>query len=220
MGANTSNPSGSNSFQALIDSVRREAVKAAEEEVNRIHTNAKERAARLLADAKLEAEQIVADARNEAKQFETSSEDAIRRASRDMILELESALLTQLEAVYEREARAVLTGDSLPEIVQSLIENWSQDQPNEPIEVLVNRTDLEKLEEIGLQGLRDDLKSGVSLQSFEGIEAGVRIGTADGAAHYDFSPRTLARWMSRFAGPRLGRILREAVGKATNQKID
>lgn len=206
-----SEASSPSQFQGLIDTLRDEAVEKAEKESARIVTAAEKRAAKMLADARSEAEGIVTAATREAEQSENSGNDALQRASRDVLLSLESAITDQLDVVIQRETRAVLRGEALAVTVRTLVEKWSFEEDETPeLEVLMNEADLSSLEEAGWHGLKEDLLEGVAFRPVPDIEAGLRIGQKDGSVHYDFTARTLAEWMSRFVTPRVRDMLREA----------
>lgn len=200
----------SSPFKALITSVRNEAVREAESEVERIHTKATEKARHLVKNAEHEAQQILDQAREEALQFQKASEDAVKRASRDVLIAMESAILAQLNAVLLRETREAMNGESLAGIIRTLVENWRQERPDEPLELLLSPANLRELEEVSWAGLKDEFRRGVTLRPVEGIDAGLRIGAVDGAGHYDFSSETMVAWLSRFIGPNLRAVLRES----------
>lgn len=204
-----SDASQSNKFQSLIDNIRDEGVKEAEERAQRILTNAEKRAAQLLAEAHERADAIVSEARSTAQKTESAGHDALRRASRDVLLSLEETIVAQLDAVIHRETRTAIRGETLSVIVRKLVENWNFESEAAKIEVLVSEDDLKSLEEEGWHGLKEELLNGVHLRPVPGVEADLRIGEENGSVHYDFSAQTLSEWMGRFVRPRIREVLRE-----------
>lgn len=202
-------PEASGGFQSLIDSVREEAIARAEAEVSRILTKAEEQSRQAIAEAKEEAGRITAAAREQAGQFEASALESLTRASRDVILGVESALVAQLEVVLNREATKAMSSDVLSGILGKLAENWRNDDGAE-LEVLLSPADLEALEGVSRDGLAQQLLAGVALKPSPNVSAGLRIGLRDGHVHYDFTARTLADWLSQFVSPRLREVLRQA----------
>ncbi len=204
--AETDSPS---SFQGLIDSLREKAVEEADAKADGILAAAEKRATEILNRARAEADQIVTEAQREAETLQTSVQDALRRASRDVLLSLESEVTAQLDAVMHRETRSLMHGEVLATMVRSVVEKWSLDSEAGGVEVLLSESDLAALEEAGWHGLKDRLLEGVEFRPVPDVEAGFRIGHKDGTVHYDFTARTLAEWMGRFVTPRVRTILRE-----------
>ncbi len=205
----TDQPEASSAFQSLIDSIREEAIARAEAEASRILTKAEERSRQAISEAHEEAGRITVAAREEAARFEASARDSLKRASRDVLLGVESALVAQLEAVLTREITESMRGEILSDILGRLIQNWRNDDAAE-LEALLSPADLEALESVARNGLAQQLLAGVTLKPSPSVSAGLRIGLRDGQVHYDFTAEALAEWLSRFVSPRLREILREA----------
>lgn len=209
MSTKSGQPEASGSFQSLIDSVREEAIARAEAEMNRILTQAEEQSRQRIEEAKEEAGRIIAAASEEATQFEASARVSLKRASRDVLLGVESALIAQLEAVLTRETAEAMSGDVLSSILGKLADHWRKDDGAE-LEVLLSPADLEMLQRASHNGLAQQMLAGVALKPSPNVSAGLRIGFRDGLVHYDFTARALAEWLSQFVSPRLREILREA----------
>lgn len=212
MATTTDSPSPSQ-FQGLIDNLREKAVEESEAEAKRIVSAAERRAADTLAKAKREAEAIVSEAEALAEKREAAGHDALKRASRDVLLSLEAAITGRLDAVLKRETRAVVRGEVLAAMVRALVEKWSPDAGDGKLEILLSQDDLEALKEAGWQGLQEELLDGVVLRPVPGVEAGLRIGRENGTIHYDFSAEILAEWMGRFVTPPIRELLRQAAGE-------
>jgi|GEM_PF-1366395 len=198
-------------FQGLIESLRREAVETAETEAARILASAEKRAAEILATARKSAEDIVTTAEREARRNEEASRDALHRASRDVLLSLESALAARLDAVLLRKTVETLRSDLLAEAIRALVDRWAPHEESPVFEILLSHDDLAQLEESALAALRDSLAAETHFRPVPDVDAGLRIGRHEEAVHYDFSAQTLAEWMGRFLTPRMREKLREVV---------
>lgn len=219
MSTESDQPETSSAFQALIDSIRKEAIEQAEAEAGRILTKADEQARQTTSEAKEEAVRITETAREEAAQFEASARESLKRASRDVLLGVEAALVAQLQVVLTHEATEAMRGDGLSGILENLAANWHNDQGAE-LEVLLSPADLEALEGVSQNGLAQKLLAGVVLKPSSNVSAGLRIGLRDGQVHYDFTAAALAEWLGQFVGPRLREILREAAVEAQVQTAE
>tara|TARA_R110002096_G_scaffold342549_4_gene535547 strand:- start:2192 stop:2863 length:672 start_codon:yes stop_codon:yes gene_type:complete len=204
-----------NAFQSLIDSIRREAVEEAEVEAGRVLKSAETQARQMLTKAKEEAARIIEEGRKEAERFETTSQDAVKRASRDALLGFEAALLAQLRVVLGRKTAEAMRGKELASILHALAENWRKNEPEAELESLLGPDDLDALQGLGQDELVAHLLAGVELKPSPDIPAGLRIGLKDGRAHYDFTAPMLAEWLGQFVGERLRALLVEAAAEAT-----
>lgn len=201
--------SDTSQFQGLIDNLREKAITEAEEKAVHILNTAEKRAAEILASARRDADEVLSRAQETAQKAETAGHDALRRASRDVLLSLEETITAQLNAVMHRETREVVRGEVLAVMVRTLVEKWDFNGDEGNPEVLISEKDLASLEEAGWHGLKDDLLEGVAVRPVPGVEAGLRIGSDNGTVHYDFTAQTLAEWMGRFVTPKIRETLRE-----------
>ena len=211
--ATNTDSSAPSQFQGLIDNLREKAIKESDAEADRILSVAEKQAAGILAKAKKEAEGILSNAKAEAEKMEVAGHDSLKRASRDVLLSLESAIIAQLDAILKRETRSVVRGEVLAAMVGTLVEKWNPDADAGELEVLLSEEDVSALEEVGWHGLQEHLLEGVTLRPVPGVEAGLQIGRENDTVHYDFSAETLAEWMSRFVTPQIRDLLREVAGE-------
>lgn len=199
-------------LQDIIDKIHDEGVKGAEERARKIVESAEKQASERIEQARREAEGIIRSARDEAAKHQASGEAALRQASRDLLLSVRTELTRLFEAVQRDQIGETLTPEKAAPIIAGLIEQWNT-AGTDDIEVMVSEKDRDALEKSLQAALSRKLADGVEIKPVRGITAGFRIGSKDGSAYYDVTDATLAELLSAYLNPRLGEIMRNAVGQ-------
>jgi len=206
----------SRSFDALIDSVRQEAVEKAEEEATRIRAEADKQALHIISTAQASAKDMMDEARIESIRFEASAKGSLKRASRDLLISMESTLIAQLNALLIRDIRQVMSGDRLAEILGKLAENWRRDDQDVTLEALMSPTDIQDFREEAIGSLAKHLQD-IVIKPSPTVMGGLCIGIKDDHVHYEFTAETLANWLGQTVEPTLREILREAATETSNK---
>ncbi len=199
-------------LQELIDKIKSEGIKTAEQESARVLKEAEHKANDILADAHDEASSIIAKAKEEAHRFEQTAKEAVKQAGRNTILSLRTRVTEIFDAVIAEETKQAYSLKVLEEAIVSLIKAWSKEQvPN--LQVLMSSSDLKKIEKQLKSRLAAELKKGVELKPFPELQAGFRIAMKDGSAYYNFSDQGIAEILAEYLNPKIAEIVRETVEK-------
>jgi V/A-type H+-transporting ATPase subunit E len=201
-------------LQELIEKIKAEGVKAAEEDGERIRKEAQKRAEQIVAQAHSEAADLVRQARAETTRFEQTAREALRQAGRNTILSLRARITEMFRRLIEEETRQALTGNVLQEAIVTLIKNWSKQQLAD-LEVLLPPAELEKIDSALRGRLGEELRKGVEIKPLAELKAGFRVGMKDGSAYYNFTDQGIAEILSEYVNPRLSEIIQEAVGNGS-----
>lgn len=196
-------------LKELIETIRSEGVENAEAKAGEIIRDAENRRNEILASAEKEAADIRKKAESDAARMVATAEESIRQAGRDLILSLESSIVSMLDAVVKRESAEALKGDGLEKAVLAVLSSWKNE--NDTIDLLLPKEALARLENTLLDKLKGKLKSGVTLKPAAGIDAGFRIAEKDGSAYYNFTAEGIAEMLSQYVNPRISALLRESV---------
>jgi V/A-type H+-transporting ATPase subunit E len=201
-------------LQELIEKIKSEGIKSAEEESARVLREAQQKANDIVAEAHDKASGIIAKAKEEVQRFEYTAKDAVAQAGRNTILSLRTRITELFDALIEKQTRAAYTPEALEEAIVSLIKSWSKKQiPN--LQVLLSSSDLKKVEKQLKSRLAEELKKGVELKPFPEIEAGFRIVMKDGSAYYNFTDQGIAEILAEYLNPKIAEIVQEATKKET-----
>ena len=197
-------------LQELIEQIRKDGVEAAETEAQSIINAAKAEAEKIVADAKAQADKILANAKAEKEQMVRSGEDAIRQAGRNLLLSFRESVAQELKAIAGENVSAVYSSESLAQLIVNVVESWAQKPQAEELTVILNSSDLEKLEGTLLSALKEKMQKGVTLKANDNFDGGFRIATGNGGAYYDYSAEAVVDMLSNYLTPRVKELLKEA----------
>ena len=196
-------------LQELIDKIKSEGVSAAEGKADEIVQAAERKAGEIVENAQADAARIIEDAKKRDEQSVQTGKDALIQAARDLLLSLQSRIVSLFDAVARQEIREALSGDALESAISTLIGSWTSEEVSD-INVLLQESDLKAIEQSLRAKLAQELQSGLEIKVGSGITGGFRISVKDGSAYYNFTPAEIAAALSEFLNPRLRDILQQA----------
>ncbi|QEN07716.1 V-type ATP synthase subunit E [Oceanispirochaeta crateris] len=190
----------------LIEKIKNDGVKNAEENSSRIISEAEKKAAALIENAEKEAADIKSQAQNEASRMEQAGKEALKQAGRDLLLSIKKDVEELFDRIVQSGTAEVLKGDSLKECIVSVLKSWKEDELKD-LTVLVAPETLKSMESQFKSELKAEITKGLEIKPFNDIEAGFRISVKDGRAFYDFSDKELMELLSKYLNPGLMSIL-------------
>lgn len=197
-------------LQELIEQIRKDGVEAAETEAQSIINAAKAEAEKIVADAKAQADKILANAKAEKEQMVRSGEDAIRQAGRNLLLSFRESVARELKSIAGENVSAVYSSESLAQLIVNVVESWAQKPQAEELTVILNSSDLEKLEGTLLSALKEKMQKGVTLKANDNFDGGFRIAIGNSGSYYDYSAEAVVDMLSNYLTPRVKELLKEA----------
>ena len=197
-------------LQELIEQIKKDGVDAAETKAESILEAAKAEAEKIIADAKAQAEKMIADAKTENAKTVKSGEDALRQAGRNLLISFRESVTRELKAIVSDNVNAVYSSDAFAKLVVSAVEAWAGKPEADDISVVLNSSDLEKLEETLLAELKAKMLKGVTLKANNNFDGGFRIAVNNGAVYYDYSAEAVTDMLSNYLSPAVTALLKEA----------
>ncbi len=198
-------------LKELIEKIKSEGVKTAQEQSAEIIREAEKKASEIISKAEADSAAIREKAKEDAARFEASGKEALKQASRDLIISTRKHLEQLFTKVLEEEISGILKGDFLEEIVTLVIKNWNEDMTD--TSVLLPKDSIEKLE----KGLRakvgEAIKNGLTISPSDEIKSGFRVTVKNGSVHYDFTDESIAEILSELLNPQIASILKEAAAR-------
>lgn len=193
----------------LIEKIKNEGVVSAENESKRIIAEAEERAAQMLREARAEADTYKLRAESEIKKSEIAGREALKQASRDILIGLERQIIGQFQAVISDTVDRALTTDLTERLILELVKVWS-DKGEEGLRIALSSADAKELGNVLQAELSERFKKGVEVVPLPRISKGFRIGGSDGAL-YDFTREGVTEILAEALTPELAETLNEAL---------
>lgn len=210
--------------QALIDRLKSEGVAAGQSEADGILANAKAKADQLIADAEKKANALLSEARAEAAREKAATEDGLKVAARDLVLNMRNELG---ERIQQEAGRLIATTLKDEQFLQKLIlamaanakDNASVEN-TEPMEIVLPEkvVTFEELKQspeavepgtlthfvIALAG--DALREGVTFTTAPGFD-GIKVRLSERNVSIDLTEDSIAALLQRHLQPRLRAVM-------------
>ena len=197
-------------LQELLDQIKKDGVEAAETQAEAIIVSAKTEAEKIVSEAKAQADKMIADAKSENAKTVKSGEDALRQAARNLLISFRESVTRELKAIVGNNVNAVYSSDAFSKLIINAVECWSRKPEAEDISVILNSSDLAKLEEALIAELKAKMLSGVTLKANDNFDGGFRIAVNNGAVYYDYSAEAVTDMLSNYLSPKVTALLKEA----------
>lgn len=195
-------------LQALLDKITEQELQKADEEKARILSQAKEEADYTVKKAKEEASSIVENSKREAAILQQKGEEALRQASRDVLLSLRSELEKRVKQAAETLLNANMKPATIADIVAKLIVNFIKaDGSSDDIQVLLNPDDIAAVEEALKVSLADNLRANCALAPSHSVSGGFKLVFKESGVMYDFTDKALAETVAAGLGGKLASVI-------------
>ncbi len=197
-------------LQELIDKIKKDGVTAAEKSAADIIEKAQKDADSKIAAAEKQAEELVKNAKAEIERLEKASNDAVKQASRNMLISFRDSLTKELDAFIQAESAKAYSKDLLSNLIPETVKAWAKNSEASELSVLLSEKDLKALEGELKAALKAEIAKGLELKSDKSLTAGFRIGVNNGAAFYDYSAEAVAELFAAYLNPRVAALMKEA----------
>lgn len=195
-------------IENIIEKIKNDGVMEARKTSDQIIKKAEEEAGRILSKAKKEAEELRERAESEAAQFVSSSKEALRQASRDVVLKVREQLIRFCDSVFNQQISNILTPEGLNDIIGRIIEVWAVEK-DQAIEIIVNERDRKAVTELVLSEVKNKAKKQITIKAGHSIDKGFRIGIKGESGYYDFSDASIVESLKELVNPVLASIIEE-----------
>lgn len=198
-------------LQELIDKIKKDGIASAEQEANTIKENAKKEADSIIADAKVKAEGIIKEAQAENTRLEKASIDAIKQASRNLLISFRDGITAELSALVESNTNTAYTKELMEKLIPETVKAWANKSDVSDLSVLLSENDLNSLKDSLTSSLKSEIEKGLEVKPDKTLAGGFRIGMKDGSSFYDYSAESVAELFSSYLNPKIAQIMKEAV---------
>jgi V/A-type H+/Na+-transporting ATPase subunit E len=194
-------------LKELIEKIKSEGVKAAEDQAVEIIRKAEQKAENIISDAESRAKDTRDKASADAARFEVTGNEALKQASRDLIISTNKKLEGIFSRLLKNDVDEVLKGSFLESVIMTVVKNWKQELKD--MTILLPEGDLIKLE-AGLKSkISKEIEGVVEVKPLAGIDSGFRISSRDGSAYFDFTGDGISGLLSGLLNPKIAALLQE-----------
>ncbi|MCF7888023.1 MAG: hypothetical protein K9L76_01965 [Candidatus Omnitrophica bacterium] len=198
-------------LESLIEKIKKEGVDQAQQQSEQIIKDAHTKGKEIVKKAKDQAQKIKEEAGKDAQKLQENAKSSIRQAARNVILSVKEKLISIFDSILKRELKESLSPEAVAKMLESIIDKWSKEKDKE-FEVLVNKKDKKKLEELILAKFAQEAKSRIEIKSSSQIENGFQIGVKGEDTHYDFSDEGITESLSVFLNPAIADLISDKDG--------
>jgi V/A-type H+-transporting ATPase subunit E len=193
-------------LKELIDKIKNDGVKSAEESAARIISDAEEQAAAIVDKAARDADSLRKTAKADAEKAVRSGREALRQAGRDLVLTVKGEIEKLFGRVLEAETAQSLDSELMKQVVAAAVKTLADEQPGD-FDVLIPQKTMEGIEAGLMSALSEEMSKGLEIKPFKGLDAGFRISKKDGTAFFDFSEKEIAAMLGKYLNPKLSQLL-------------
>ncbi len=195
-------------LQALLDKITEQELQKADAEKGRILSQAREEAEATVRKAQEEAKSIVENARREAAILQQKGEEALRQASRDVLLSLRSELEKRVKQAAEELLNANMQPATIADIVSKLVVNFVKaDGSSDDIQILLNQEDIAAVEAALKATLADNLRAKCTLAPSNAVSGGFKLVFKESGVVYDFTDKALADTVAAGLGGKIASVI-------------
>lgn len=195
-------------LQSLLEKIQSEGVDKARAKADSILAEAEKAAAARIAEGEKAAAAFLAKAEAEAAVLRERSEQAVRQAARDVVLDVGQSIRQTLERVLLQDVDKTLSGDFLETFLASLVKAFAAfPDAAGGIEALVAPEQAERLAAYARARLAAAVAGGLRVAPDRDVKAGVRVMLAGGRVEHDFTDAAIQAAMSRMMSPALAKMV-------------
>lgn len=193
-------------LESLIAKIKRDGVEEAKRAYEDTIQEAKSEAEAIIEEAKAQAKKIEEQARAAADKLKSNSQDSLRQASRDIVLTVKQEIISLFDRILKGKAGEALSAEFMAELIAKMIDKWKAPE-GAAWEVLVSKSDKEKVEKALKASLRKKAEFKVEIKASRAVDKGFRVGIKGDDLHYDFTDQSILEALKEFLNPSLAAIL-------------
>ncbi len=195
-------------LKELIDKIKTDGVKSAEESAKAIISDAELKAKQIISDAEKKASDLKESSLKDAELAKQSSIDAVKQSARDLVIDLKKEIESIFDNIIKVESVNALKNDGLASAITAVLSNWDKEKTAD-LTVLLPENEKENALALVNSKFSDLVKSGLEIKPHKNIDAGFRISEKDGNVYYDFSAEGVGQMMAEYLSPILANIVRD-----------
>jgi len=179
----------------IIEKIKAEGVEEADKQASTITEEAEKKAKKIIEDAEAKKTKLLKEAKKESEKLKANGEEALRQASRDVLLVLRERIVELFNKITEKEVGNELSPDVLAQMIVKAVEDLRK-TGDVNVEVLLSEKDKDNVEKKVFSTLKKEAAEGLTLKVSPRVEKGFLIGEKDAQLYYDVTDGAL--WVRAF----------------------
>lgn len=195
-------------LKELIDKIKTDGVKSAEESATAIISEAETKAKKIIEDAQKKALALKESSIKDAELSKQSGVSAVKQSARDLVIDLKKEIESVFDGLIKGESAKALKGDELSAAIVAVLSNWKKDEIAD-LKILLPENEEANVTSAIKKQFADLVKSGLEIKTSKNIEAGFKLSEKDGNVYYDFSAEGVGQMMAEYLSPGLAQFVKD-----------
>ena len=123
------------------------------------------------------------------------------------VLKTKTELENLFNSIVSKETKDAMSGGTLEEAVITVVKSWAE---KGEYTVQLSEKDFSALEKGLNSKLSAELKGGVEIKPFPGVESGFRVSDKDGGSYFNFTSDAIAANLAELLNPKLAEIVKDS----------
>ena len=188
----------------LIKKIKNEGVDSAQKEADQIIQDANKKATDKLESAQKEIKTLKEKSKKEIDAYQLNANDSIKQAARDTIISVRAEIKKLFYNALDKKIADSFDEDLIKKVIIDIAKNWAK---GKDLDVVINGVDIEKIQKMITEQVRDELKNSIEIKLDKKISHGFRIGVKGEDMHYDFTDESILETLKLYLNPKLNEIL-------------
>lgn len=199
-------------LKQITEKIYNEGILKANEDADKIISEAKNEAQKILEQAKSEKTEIIKKAKKEVEEIQKNTQTEIKLATRQSISNLKQQIseLVATSQLQKPISESFSDVDFVKKIMLTMIQNWDSKNQAEPdLTLMVPEKDLEDFTHFVENSTKSILDKGVEILPDPKLKAGFKIGPKDGSYIISFSEDDFENFFKKYFKERTRKLLFE-----------
>lgn len=199
-----------NKLEELTDKLYKEGVDKANQEAEKIISDAKKKADAIEKEARQNAQEIEQNAKTEAEDLKKRVETEVKQASMQAIRSLQQQItgMVTMKAVQAPVKEAFNDTSFVKNIIEVAVQNWNADKAgNTSLELLLPEKEKDSLGEYFQQNANKILSAGLTVKTSPSIKSGFKLGPAGGSYKISFEEEDFENLFKQYMRPKTVEML-------------
>ncbi len=194
-------------LQELISKIKEDGLESANKEAADIIEKAQNQANQIISDANAKVKQLMDGIKKEEQLSIQRSENAIANAARDLILNINSTIVSILSGILENNVEKTIQKETLISLLQKAITSL---QIKDDVVIELSEKDSTDLAEAIKKEFASQVSQGIEIKPTKTISSGFKIYGKTDSLSYDFTGETIANHLGAYTNSKLAEIIKKS----------